>query len=378
LTVLQKIGERFPLSRNSAWHPVLPPPVALLEFAGLFALIYAVDWAFPALNVFSLEPSPFWLPLLLLTLQYGTIAGLAAAAAATVAHILNGFPEQGIGENLFNYFLKIWALPMLWVGIALLLGQFRLRQIEAKRILQQSLAQKSAEARELAVYSKKLDERCHALERAMSAGRGGAGSPAIPVLDSLVTLAHPPADVGSALQEIAEHVFPGAALSIFSATAAGCDALATSHWGDEPQWSKTISSSTPLFRALVVERRQLSILNSADEAALASEGLAACPIFAPETNRVIGFVKLERADPALFGTSTPGHLALIAQLAAPALSEPRIVVDNSSRAQSDTGQLTVGWSRRAWAHTNTRLKSAQDSGGTAIGNEHSTRPTRLS
>lgn len=354
---------------------MLPPPIALIELAGLLALIFAVDWFFPGVEVFSLEPSPFWLPVLLLTAQYGTIAGLVAAAAATSAHILNGFPEQGIGENLFSYFLKIWALPMLWTGVALVLGQFRLRQIEAKRALQQSLGQKSTEARELAVYSKKLEDRCHALERTMCAGRGSHA--AIAALESLVTLAHPPADIGAALHGIAEHVLPGAELSIFAATPSGCDVIAASHWPEPPHWSTSIPSGHPLYRALVSERRALCVLNAADEAALAGEGLAACPIFAPDTERVTGFVKLERIDPKLFGPFTPSHLALIAHLAAPALAEPRIVVDNSQRGQPDAPHLTSGWTRRAWAQANGRQKSTPDTGGTPLGNEHATRPTRI-
>ena len=369
-------------------HPVLPPVQALIELAALVALIGIADWALPGLDIAALEPSPYWLPVLLLSLQYGTIAGLLAAAAATVAHVLNGFPEQSIGENLFPYLLRIWALPMLWIGVALLLGQFRLRQIEVKRTLRRELEQRTTEALTLASYAKDLEDRCRRLERHLSSGQNaGFNSGRMPAgvaaLDALVPLTRVPADLAAGLDGIAKAVMPGAALSVFVATPAGCGLVVASGWPATARWRHEIPASHPLYRAVAGERRAVSVLNRADEAILAGEGLAACPIFAPDSGRVIGIIKLEAAEPVYLTHATTEHLATIARLVAPALGEPRIVVDNSAREFRGDGvapsRLTRGWRQMPWRNANVSDSAATDAAAqNPDASERSPRPKHLS
>ena len=91
----------------------------------------ALDHFWPSFPTLSqMQPHFFWLPVLLLSLQYGTVSGLLAAGVAIVLTAWLGWAEQEVGENHFNYLLRISTQPMLWLVAALLLGQFRLRQIE--------------------------------------------------------------------------------------------------------------------------------------------------------------------------------------------------------------------------------------------------------
>jgi polysaccharide biosynthesis protein PelD len=369
-------------------HPVLPPVQALIELAVLMALIAIADWALPGLDIAALEPSPYWLPVLLLSLQYGTIAGLLAAAAATVAHVLNGFPEQSIGENLFPYLLRIWALPMLWIGVALLLGQFRLRQIEVKRTLRRDLEQRTLEAQTLAGYAKDLEDRCRRLERHVSSGQSiainsGRMPASLAALDALAPLTRSASDLAAGLDGIATAVMPGASLSVFAVTPAGCGLVVASGWPETAPWKSEIPAAHPLYRAMTGERRGVSVLNRGDEAILGSEGLAACPIFAPDSGRVIGILKLEAADASYLTRATPEHLATIARLVAPALGEPRIVVDNSARAvrteSAVPSRLTRGWRQVAWRDAGLSESVAH---GAPVqdedADERSPRPKRLS
>ena len=65
---------------------VLPPPIALIEIVALivpFTLLDHFVTSFP--NLADIQPHPFWLPVLLLSLQYGTMSGLLAASAAILA-----------------------------------------------------------------------------------------------------------------------------------------------------------------------------------------------------------------------------------------------------------------------------------------------------
>ncbi len=332
--------------------PVLPPAGALVELAILVVLIVFADWAFPAIGFATLEPSPFWLPVLLLSLQYGTVAGLLAAAAATAAYVFNGVAEQAVGENFFSFLLRIWALPILWIGVALVLGQFRLRQIAAKQELRQDLTKRSIEAQTLAGYAKDLEARCQRLERQLTTRSPASAKP---VLDALTSLAGPAVDISAALDVVTRQVWPGAAVSVFSVSPSGCELIGKSGWPQDAQWLTSFSSSDALYRAIVADRRPVSILNRGDEAVLAGQGVAASPILTPDRGRVAGMLKIERIDAAGLDAADDAHRALIAQLLIVGRSEPHVVVDNDPQAGASRNapreaiaRFASGWRMRHW------------------------------
>ena len=333
-------------ARMRSWQgtsglPVLPPVGALLELAVMVALIVIIDWAFPTLGFMTLEPSPFWLPVLLLSLQYGTVAGLLAAAAATAAYVFNGVAEQAVGENFFSYLLRIWALPILWLGVALVLGQFRLRQIAEKQELRQNLTKRTHEAQRLSGYAKDLEARCQTLERHMTTRTAAAVKP---VLDALAKVADPAADLQAVLDTIAHSIWPGSQVSVSAVTRDGCQIIARSGWPDQALWPEEIATGHLLYRAIVNERRPVSILFRGDEQVLDGLGIAAHPILTFDTSRVAGMLKIEMIDPRFLDDETAAHLAMIARLLAPAVPETRVVTANAGpRALAGISRLARRW-----------------------------------
>lgn len=332
--------------QGGVWLPILPPLEAVLELLVLLALIGFIDWLMPSVDVAGLEPSPYWIPVLLLSLQYGTVAGLLAAGAATAAYVLNGFPELGIGENLFTYLLRVWALPILWIGVSLLVGQFRLRQIEVKQELRHQLTQRQAERDSLAGYAADLEARCQRLERQMTTRGPSTGGA---VLDALNTLQNPSANLADAFGAVAQNAFPGGQLSVFAVTPSGLEGVVQSGWPDNAHWRSEIPSTDGLYRAMVSERQALSALTRGDEAILGADGIAAHPIFAADSNQVIGMVKLEQADPQFFTEATIGRLSIIAGAMVAPLAEPRMVINHEpAHALTLSSRLTRGWRQLSW------------------------------
>lgn len=351
---------------------MLPPLGAVIELAALTALIFAADWMLPNVDLADIEPSPYWLPVLLLSLQYGTVAGLLAAAVATAAYIFNGFPEQAIGENLFTYLLRIWALPFLWVGASLILGQFRLRQIEMKQNLRRELDQRSAEAKSLAEYTGTLEARCKRLERQLAVN---AGSEPAGVLDALARFSAADADIAKSFDGLIRTILPGAVASLYAATPFGFSLITRSgvtdadDAGDAPG---EIAANHPLARLLASERRTVSVFNKGDEAFLthngAGLGIVAHPVTAPDGGRIVGLITIESAEPRHIDASTGSRLSVIARLAAPALAEPRIVVNNEERDIARGGrqsELTKGWRQLTWRVITTDDDAAAADGDTA-------------
>ena len=93
------------------------------ELLVLFGTLFAVDHLLLSGDAFSdIEPNPYWLPVLVLAMSYGSGMGLAAAAIASLIWVVA--PHQwpsGIDELGEQHHLSL--LPLLWTMAALLIGE---------------------------------------------------------------------------------------------------------------------------------------------------------------------------------------------------------------------------------------------------------------
>lgn len=348
---LRNLWRRWNTPHGAVWLPVLPPAGAFAELAVLLGIIHLINFIAPDIDVLNLEPSPYWLPILLLSLQYGTVAGLLAAGAATLAYVMNGLPEQNIDEHHFAYLLRVWSLPILWIGVSLVLGQFRMRQIELKQQLQAGLNQRTREAKALTGYVGELEQRCRELERLITAqGPPGGGR----VLDVLAELGAPGTDAQGFLHKLCAAAFPRARLSVmvlqasaFEPAFSAGDAAA----GEATKPPHRIATDHPLYKAIALERTAVCVLDARGEAALAGEGLAAAPVFHDEGGRVIGLIKLDRAGGEVLTPEIASRLTVAANMLAPLLSEPRIIIDNTPErvAAADAPRAARSRSHLSWA-----------------------------
>lgn len=299
---------------------VLPPPIALLEIFVLIVPLTLLDYYVPSFpNLADFQPHPFWLPVLLLSLQYGTLSGLVAAAVAILATLYIGWPQQDIGENHFAYLLRISTQPALWIGTALVLGQFRLRQIERKLELQRLVDELTTQRNAIAEFSGNLRSRCDALERHIASRRQSSGPSAV---DALAQLGGASWDrLPAAFAHAIEAVFGPSTATLLINTGDGLATAATAGARDGTGPARRITAAEPIHRAVVVEGRTLCVLAAGDEQVLAGHGIAAVPVMASTGERVVGLVKLEETAPAELCDHTIARLGLVASVLAPAVEQ---------------------------------------------------------
>ena len=299
---------------------VLPPLSAVVELAAIVALILAVDWAWPALDINNLQPSPYWLPVLLLSLQYGTASGSLAVIVAIGAYFaFITLPEQGVGENEFAYRLRILAQPILWIATAVMLGQFRMVQISAKRELVRRVAELESQGRTLADYANRLRGRCDDLERHIASHEIAADAR---LLATLGELRSAPAIIPAAIEQCLAAAFPGAAASVFVRQGPGLQKLASSRWPADARWLAGLPAGHPLTLAVVGSKRRLNVLHDGDESVLSGQGLAAVAVVEPRTGRVLGLLKIEDAPARFVTEELLAQLDVVAAAIAPGLEDP--------------------------------------------------------
>jgi polysaccharide biosynthesis protein PelD len=289
---------------------VLPPRFALVELL-VFALIIAAEvlWE-PFPDISRLNPNPYWIPVLLLSLQYGTVSGLLAAALAIAGTQWLGMPEQDIGESYFTYLIRIWAQPILWLVAALFLGSFRMRQLEQRDDLLGEVEDLNARAEALAEHTTLLKTRCDQLERRLASGASTAADQMLDALAALGSGAQQqwPGQIETALRLVA----PEAQASVFTLDDGRLQLVFSHDWSDDARWHRNIEAGEMLAQSMRNGRPPLSILNAADENVLAGEGVFALPLRAPGSGDVIGMLKVESLPAEAITAATLRRLETLA------------------------------------------------------------------
>lgn len=301
--------------------PVFPPLTALIETAVLFIAIYGLDALMPGLGLLDLSPHPFWIPVLLVSLQYGTVSGFIAAAVAIALTLFAGLPEQDIGENLFAYFLRVWGQPILWIGVALLVGQFRMRQLAAKHELRLTNAALTRQRDDLARHSGDLRERIQALEQELATRYSVAPHATAAILAK--TIAAGGLGVEGERQSVfhaaASALFPGAVLAAYCMRNGALSECAVAGRPADRGPRIRIEADEPLYRAVIEQGRVLSVLDAGHETILKDAGLAAAPIPGEAAGTAFGMIVIEKADPLALSEEGIAALDLLAQSLSPRL-----------------------------------------------------------
>ena len=326
--------------------PVLPPRFAIVEMLILATLVMLEYWweGFPSLT--RINPHPYWIAILLLSLQYGTVSGLIAASIAIIGTVLIGMPEPDIEERYFNYLIRVWTQPVLWLLVALLLGAFRARQIEQRDELILQTENMRIRGGTLLDYATNLRTRCTMLERRTAMRETTRTDTLLTALARLRDAE--PGRWAAALATVLDAGFPHSRFSLYAVDGATARlVLAHSRSADVAAARVVplpeIEPNHPLLTTVVMNGRSACVIDPQHDAALRGVGVAAVPIFAlaeqASVNRVIGLLKADMLPPNQIDASTTIRMSVVAAHLAPVLQRGLI---NSVLDTSDPGQLSDG------------------------------------
>jgi hypothetical protein len=97
----------------------------LAETLGLVALVALVQWKWPGMHAKVLGFSLYWIPVALMSGQYGSRAGLFAALAASAASLSLDWPARLAEQDFYRHVASVSAQPLAWLVYALVLGGLR-------------------------------------------------------------------------------------------------------------------------------------------------------------------------------------------------------------------------------------------------------------
>jgi hypothetical protein len=274
------------VTSRERWARWSAMPSLVLEFALLFTGTMLAKQILAA-TVSTPYPNLLWLPVVVLTLQHGLAAGLAAALIAAALQYSDGLPPALMSEDMYAYIGRIAAEPVAWTCIALLIGHMRSRQIASTAELRAQLAERSRHCAAVADLCVDLRWRTEMLERHIAAN---AHSSNADVAEAMSELQH--AGWDDFLQRLTRFVVLMTGSAEFTVHLCRDEALQFAFQpvdDHRPGADVPIARADPLFAAIVNERRTLSAARPADVALLAGRGVMAGPLMQGKgPGRVIG------------------------------------------------------------------------------------------
>lgn len=335
--VLERLGQidlkRAVRGAASLWRDRSAPPggepvlilglrraaiVELLVFVGL--LLLADLLLFTGDRFWFVAPHPFWAVVVLIAVQYGTNEGLVAAVACSATLLLGNIPEQSIEQDTYDFIYEVAFRPVLWLGVAVLLGELRMRHLNQERGLRKSLAQ-SKEREETIADAYATLKRAHKKLEVRVASELRTIVSTYKASTELQNLSSGGVLLGAL--DLVSTVLSPTKFSMFTVNNGVLEASLQQGWEKDDPYATSFQPGSRLFEAVVGQQRALSAENADDEKALAGEGLLAGSLFSGTSGEVVGMLKIENMGFGDLNFTAVENFKVICELMSTALGHAR-------------------------------------------------------
>lgn len=307
---------------------------ALLELVLFFGAALAVDAVLGGTRFDGVQPHPFWVPVLLLAVQYGTGEGVLAAIEATLALRLGNMPEQLISQDFYQYLYAVSREPILWLVASVLFGELRMRQLHEREELRAGLALARRESdaiarsyRQLKTVKESLESRVAGQLRTVFTLYQAAKS--IDKLDE--------GEIMLGVADLIRTVMRPEKFSLFLLNNDVLESVTNDGWEEEDSYARWFDAASPIFETVVGRQRFLCVARPEDERILMGEGLLAGPLLSEDTGRVVGMVKVESVGFTDLSVNSVENFRILCEWIGTALGKARQYSEAASQRVTTEG-----------------------------------------
>ena len=264
------------------------------ELFGAFAILLLVDYFFFQGDRFwELQLHPFFLIVILVSVQYGTNKGLIASVVSTVILLAWNIPKQSLSQDLFDFLFYISYRPMLWIGLAILLGGVRDKYILSLDSVRKKLSLMEKQAAEFCKAYELLDKERFRLEMNLTS-HPSAVQFLNKFADKTKTLNHK--EILDSLLDLTDALIKPKKCSWFLFKNSSLKMVAQNGWKGKDNFLDSFSPSSELYREIIEHKRVLSVTNPEDVPILKGQGVLAGPLYNGDSGKVFGMIKIEDMD----------------------------------------------------------------------------------
>lgn len=285
--------------------PFLEMGIFFLGYFLIFSFLYPIDF-----KGYSLHP--FWVIILLMSVQYGVKEGMIAAIVSIGIYWLQGLPPQSLEQDAIAYETQIYQLPALWIATSFVLGQIVERKDRLREKLKEDLENAERREREITRGYEIIKRIKEGLESRL-AGQLRTSITTYQALKSLEELR--PAKVLLGIETLVRAVLNPEKFSIYALGQNGLEASINVGWTPEDHFQRRYSTSSSLYLEIVGKQKVLSALHEDEAFILGKEGILAAPLFDEESKSVFGMLKIEALDVEQLNLSNIEAFRLICEVA---------------------------------------------------------------
>lgn len=271
------------------------PLGAIFESVIFYAVLLLIDLVFmDGTRFWGVAPHPFWLPVLILTMHYGTNAGIIASVLGTVFLLLGNVPEQTMNQDLYEYVGSIVVQPILWFLAALILGELRMRHIRERDQLRAKVYQLQDQSKTIGDAYQRLQNVKMELERRIATHMKSVVSlyDAAKAIENLNDK-----DIYQSIGQIVKNIVNPDKFSIYLEDGKESNTfslVSQEGWGEGDKYQTSFDATTSLYKALVADQEVICVSNPEHQQIIGDQGIMAGPLFDKDQGRVIGFIKVEQ------------------------------------------------------------------------------------
>jgi hypothetical protein len=268
--------------------------IAIVEALLMLVLLVVVDALFlDGTRYWDVNPHPFWVVVILIAGQYGTAEGILAALFATLFLLVGNIPAAPEGVDRYDHLYDIAINPILWFVVGWALGEVRQRHVRERDQLSKDLSESQQREELISDSYKFVKTRKENLEVQVS-GQLTSSIEAYRAAKAVETL--DPKSVMQGVERLVKSVLGPQKFSLYILHDNKLSATILHGWHPSDSYTQELTSMSPLYQAVVGQQDTLVIANEQHEIALDGQGIMAGPIIDPESNRVVGMLKVEQMD----------------------------------------------------------------------------------
>ena len=265
---------------------------ALVEVLVFFAAALVLDaLAFDGSRFRELTPHPFWLFILVMSAHYGTATGVFAAVVGTLLVFLGNLPTRDpLQMDQSAYLLAVIGKPVLWFVSAVVLGELRARRERVVVAQHEALRALEAENSSLSAAKASLER---ANERLQTSGAGQVETTLSLVQAARTVDVQETHSVFASVAPLIRNLLQPSAYSIYLRHQDRLDLVVHTTDGVVTRAKDQYKRGSALFDAVIDGRQLVYVATPEGQEVLGNDGIIAGPLVDPETDEVLGMLKVE-------------------------------------------------------------------------------------
>ena len=257
---------------------------------------------------------PFWIPVVLLSAQYGSSGGVIAAITGVLLYLLLGLPQQGVDQDYYDYLIDLWKQPALWTLTAIILGEIGTRHINERIYLSEQMMMFKKQRQTIADYCTQLEQNIGGLERQLATIEEHSSKNLIGQFKAIAAL--DAARLEADFPSLMEQIFGPIDFALHRFSNAGSGRLLAQGEGVDDHFKKPLEHivSGELREWLEQSARPFSVLTKNREKSFDDQCLFAEPLRNDNRGGVIGALIIHQLPPEAINEDTQVLLQIIASV----------------------------------------------------------------